>query len=126
MAKSYLIDETGIADAVERTKRQRRSECEESQQKNQGDTETAKSREGCRRLAQPCRNYSHKDQTTDLPRPAQPPRRCDDRGTASGDRLAATQCARLPGSSRQKKLGLTLLSEKPDAGPRRYRISDTV
>ena len=26
----------------------------------------------------------------------------------------------------KKKLGLTLLSEKPDAGPRRYRISDTV
>jgi hypothetical protein len=26
----------------------------------------------------------------------------------------------------KKKLGLTLLSEKPDAGHRRYRISDTV
>ena len=26
----------------------------------------------------------------------------------------------------KKKLGLTLLSEKPDAGPRRYRISNTV
>jgi Protein of unknown function (DUF3489) len=26
----------------------------------------------------------------------------------------------------KKKLGLTLLSEKPDARPRRYRISDTV
>jgi hypothetical protein len=26
----------------------------------------------------------------------------------------------------RKKLGLTLLSEKPDDGPRRYRITDTV
>jgi hypothetical protein len=26
----------------------------------------------------------------------------------------------------KKKLGLTLLSEKPEAGPRRYRIADTV
>ena len=26
----------------------------------------------------------------------------------------------------KKKLGLTLLSEKPDAGPRRYRISNAV
>jgi hypothetical protein len=26
----------------------------------------------------------------------------------------------------KKKLGLTLLSEKPDEGPRRYRVSNTV
>ena len=85
------------------TKRQRRLKCEEKKRKSEG-AETANAQEGCRWHSQQDQTSDQEtDQTTDLPRPAQPPRRCDDRRAASGDRLAATQCARLPGWGRQKE-----------------------
>ena len=42
----------------------------------------------------------------------------------AGDWLAATQRARLPGRRRQEEARSYALSEKPDARPRHYRISD--
>ena len=67
-------------------------------------TETANSQEGCRCQSQQDETCDQEtDKATDLHRPAQPPRGCDDRRAASGDRLAATQCARLPGWGRQKE-----------------------
>ena len=103
MAKSYPVDETRSADAVERTKRQRRPNAKKRSKRAKAPKRQTrrKGAVGTRSQNQTCNQET--DEATDLPRPAQPPRRCDDRRAASGDRLAATQCARLPGWGRQEE-----------------------
>ena len=98
----YPVDETRSADPVERIKRQRRLNAKKR-------SEEQRRRNG--KLAGRVPWLSQQNQTsdretdeaTDLPRPAQPRRRCDHRRAASGDRLAATQCARLSGWRRQEE-----------------------
>ena len=93
MAKSLCVDEP--RSVVERTVRQRRPKATHKSTKVKAPRQGA--RQKCRSLARPCQTRSRKDQTTSLPRPAQPQRRRDGRRAASGDRLATTQRARLPG-----------------------------
>lgn len=127
MPKSDPIDETRSADAVEPTKRQRRLSAK-------GRTEIAKARPkrqarkkgavGKHRGTKPESGKQTKQQTCiDL---------LSGREGATIEQLQAAtgwQAHSVRGflaGAVKKKLGLTLLSEKPDAGPRRYRISNTV
>ena len=78
MAKSNPVDETRIADPVERTKRQRRSNAKKAARNSEG-AETATPQEECRRQSQryqTCKRQT--EQTADMPRPARSPGRCND------------------------------------------------
>jgi hypothetical protein len=123
MPKSYPIDDTRIADAVERTKRPRRLAAKER-------TKTAKapkrqprrkSAVGTRSHVEPAARKTKQQTCLDLLSRRE--------GATIEELQAATGWQQhsvrgfLAGAVR-KKLGLTLLSEKPDAGARRYRISN--
>ena len=126
MAKSYLIDETGIADAVERTKRQRRSNAKKASRKIKATPKRqnrGKGAVGSRSRVKTTATKTKQQTCLDLLSRRE--------GATIEELQAATGWQQhsvrgfLAGAVK-KKLGLTLLSEKPDAGPRRYRISDTV
>jgi hypothetical protein len=126
MPKSNPVDETRIADAVEPTKRQQRSHA-----KKAGRTTNARPKRQARRKGtasrsrtKPATRKQTKQQTCiDL--------LCRREGATIKELQAVTGWQQhsvrgfLAGAVR-KKLGLTLLSEKPDAGLRRYRISKAV
>ena len=126
MAKSHPVDETEKCRRGRATKRQRRPNAKKRSRKAKG-AETANAQEGCRwhsRPYQACDRKQTKQQT------------CLDllsrrEGATIEELQAATGWQQhsvrgfLAGAVK-KKLGLTLLSEKPDAGARRYRISDAV
>ena len=125
MAKSHPIDETRT-DAVERTKRGRRSKIIQTSRKAKAPKrQTRRERPvGTRSRTKPATGKQTKQQTClDL--------LCRQEGATIEELQAATGWQQhsvrgfLAGAVK-KKLGLRLLSEKPDAGPRRYRISDTV
>ena len=125
MPKFYPVEDTRIADAVERTKRQRRLTAKER-------TKTAKApkRQPRRKSAVGTRSRV-KTTATKTKRQT-----CLDllsrrEGATIEDLEQATgwQQHSVRGFlavAVKKKLGLTLLSEKPDTGPRRYRVSNTV
>ena len=125
MAKSHPVDETRI-DAVERPKHQRRSNAKKgSGRAKASKRQTPRKRVvGTRSRAKPATGKQTKQQTCLdlLSRPE---------GATIEELQAATGWQQhsvrgfLAGAIK-RKLGLALLSEKPDAGPRRYRISDTV
>jgi len=125
MAKSHPVDETR-ADAVERPKRQGRFGA-----KKRSTTAKAPKRQtgrkpvtGARSKTKPPTGKQTKQQTCLdlLSRPE---------GATIEELQVATAWQQhsvrgfLAGAVK-KKLGLTLLSEKPGAGPRRYRIASTV
>jgi hypothetical protein len=125
MAKSNPVNETRIADPVEPAKRQPRATV-----KKAGGTAKAQKRRtrrkgalGIRNGTKPAAGKQTKQQMClDL---------LDRREGATIEELEeATGWQKhsvrgfLAGAVR-KKLGLTLVSEKPDAGPRRYRIPNT-
>ena len=126
MAKTNSDEQTGIADPVELTKRQQRSKA-----KKGGKTAKAPKRlprrKGAldtRRRTKPAVRKQTKQQTCiDLLRRKE--------GATIEELQAAIGWQQhsvrgfLAGAVR-KKLGLTLLSERPDEGPRRYRIFDSV
>ena len=125
MAKSNPVDETRIADPVERTKRQRHSNAKKAAgtAKVPKQQRRRKSAVGSRNGTKPASGRQSKQQT------------CLDllgrrEGAAIEDLEEATGWQKhsvrgfLAGAVK-KKLGLTLVSEKPDAGPRRYRIATT-
>ena len=125
MDKSYPVDETRI-DAVERAKRQRRSNA-----RKRSERAKAPKRQTRRKVAIGTRN-----KPTPASRKQTKQQTCLDllsrqEGASIEELQAVTGWQQhsvrgfLAGAIR-KKLGLTLLSEKPDVGPRRYRISDTV
>ena len=125
MAKSHPVDETRIADPVERTKRQRRSNAEKAAgtAKAPKQQRRRKSAVGSRNGTKPASGRQSKQQTC-----------LDLLGRREGATIEDLQQATgwqahsvrgfLAGAVR-KKLGLALASEKTDAGPRRYRIPTT-
>jgi Protein of unknown function (DUF3489) len=125
MAKSNPVDETRIADPVERTKCQRHSNAKKAagRAKAPKQQRRRKSTVGSRNGTKPASGRQSKQQT------------CLDllgrrEGATIEDLEAATGWQKhsvrgfLAGAVK-KKLGFTLVSEKPDAGARRYRILTT-
>jgi hypothetical protein len=120
MAKSHSVDEPRSADAIERTKHQRRPKARRSvkakapkrQTRNNG---AVRSRG---RIKPAAANTKQQVCLDLLNRPE---------GATVAELQAATGWQQhsvrgfLAGAVK-KKLGFTLLTEKPDAGPRRYRI----
>ena len=127
MPKSNPVDETRIADAVEPTKRQRRSHAKKAGRTTKAGPNRQARRKGAsasRSGAKPAIRKQTKQQSC-----------IDLLSRREGATIEALQKATgwqghsvrgfLAGTIR-KKLCLTLLSEKPNAGPRRYRIPNAV
>jgi hypothetical protein len=125
MAKSNPVDETRIADLIEPTKPQSRANVKKARRtkKAQKPQTRSKGAVGSRNGTKPASGKQTKQQTC-----------LDLLGRREGATIEHLQQATgwqkhsvrgfLAGAVR-KKLGLTLVSEKPDAGPRRYRIPNT-
>ena len=125
MAKSHPVDEIR-AHAAERPKRPRRLNAKERSERAKAPKPQMRRTlvVGTRSRTKPTTSKQTKQQT------------CLDllsrqEGTTIEELQAATGWQQhsvrgfLAGAVK-KKLGLTLLSEKPDVGPRRYRVSNTV
>ena len=125
MAKSHSVDEPKSADAVERTKRQRRPKATHKSIKAKAPKRHTRSKSAVRSHSRVKAAAARTKQQVclDLLNRAE--------GATVDELQAATGWQQhsvrgfLAGAVK-KKLGLTLLSEKPDAGPRRYRIADAV
>ena len=125
MAKSQSVDELRSADAVERTKRQRRPKATHTSTKAKGAKRQTRSRSAVRSRGRvkPAAAKTKQQVCLDLLNRAE--------GATIDELQAATGWQQhsvrgfLAGAVK-KKLGLTVLSEKPDAGPRRYRIPNAV
>jgi uncharacterized protein DUF3489 len=126
MAKSYPVDETRIADSVEQTKRQQRSFVKKAGKTTKATPKRQPRRKGGAGTRSRVKSASGKTKQ----------QACLDllsrrEGATIEELQAATGWQQhsvrgfLAGAVR-KKLGLTLTSEKPDAGPRRYCISNMV
>jgi Protein of unknown function (DUF3489) len=120
MAESHSVDEPRSADAVERTKRQRRPKATHKSIKAKAPKRQTRSSRG---RVKPAAAKTKQQVCLDL---------LNRREGATVEELqAATGWQQhsvrgfLAGAVK-KKLGLTLLSEKPDAGPRRYRTASAV
>jgi hypothetical protein len=125
MAKSHSVDEPRSEDAVERTKRQRRPKATHKSIKATAPKRQTRSKSAVRSRGRvkPAAAKTKQQVCLDLlNRPE---------GATVEELQAATGWQQhsvrgfLAGAVK-KKLGLTLLSEKPDAGPRRYRIASAV
>jgi hypothetical protein len=125
MAKSHPVDEPRSADAVERTKHQRRPKATHKSTKVKAPKRQTRSKSAVRSRGRVKLATAKTKQKV-----------CLDllnrrEGATVGELEAATGWQQhsvrgfLAGAVK-KKLGLTLLSEKPDAGPRRYRIASAV
>ena len=125
MAKSNPVDETRIADPAEQAKPQRRANVKKARRIATARKRGTRNKDtvGSRNGTKPASGKRTKQQT------------CLDllgrrEGATIEELVEATgwqgHSVRgfLAGAVR-KKLGLTLVSEKPDAGPRRYRIPNT-
>jgi hypothetical protein len=124
MAKSHFVAEPGSA-AVERTRRQRQPKATHKNIKAKAPNRQTRSKSAVRSRgrAKPAGVKSKQQVCLDLlNRPE---------GATVDELQAATAWQQhsvrgfLAGAVK-KRLGLVLLSEKPDAGPRRYRIASTV
>ena len=123
MPKSNPVDETRIADAVEPTKRQRRLECEEGRQKSEGGRNGRLAGRVPLALAartKPAIKKQTKQQTCLDLLSRQEGATIEELQAATGWQQHSVR-GFLAGAVK-KKLGLTLVSEKPDEEPRRYRI----
>jgi hypothetical protein len=125
MTKSHSIDEPRSADAVARTKRQSRPKATHESIKAKAPKRQTRSKSAVRSHShvKPAAARTKQQVCLDLLNRAE--------GATVDELQAATGWQQhsvrgfLAGAIK-KKLSLTLLSEKPDAGPRRNRISDTV
>ena len=120
MAKSHPVDETRRAGAVGCNKRrQRRSNTKKTSTR----AKAQKGDVGTRSRTKPATKQTKQQACLDL--------LSRQEGATVEELQAATGWQQhsvrgfLAGAVK-KKLGLTLLSEKPDAGPRHYRIASTV
>ena len=125
MVKSNAVDETRIADPAEPAKPQPRADVKKARKlaKAQKRRTRRKGAVGSRNGTKPAAGKQTKQQTC-----------LDLLGRREGATIEELEEATgwqkhsvrgfLAGAVR-KKLGLTLVSEKPDAGPRRYRIPNT-
>ena len=124
MARSHSVDLPRLADAVERTKRQRRPKATHNSIKAKAPKRQMRSKSAVRsRLRVKPATAKTKQVCLDLlNRPE---------GATVEELQAATGWQQhsvrgfLAGAVK-KKLGLPLLSEKPGAGPRRYRVASAV
>ena len=123
MAKSYPVDETKIADAVERTK-QRRLNAKKPCKRAKAPKRQTRGAVGTRSSTKPATRKQTKQQTCLDLLGRQEGATIEDLQAATGWQQHSVR-GFLAGAVK-KKLGLTLLSEKSDAWPRRYRISNTV
>jgi predicted Zn-dependent protease len=126
MTRSHPIDETRIADAVDQTKRQRRLKAKE---KSKG--AKAPKRQTRRKVAVDTRSRTKPAISKQTKQQACIDLLSRQEGATIEELQAATGWQQhsvrgfLAGAVK-KKLGLTLVSEKPDEKPRRYRILDAV
>jgi Protein of unknown function (DUF3489) len=125
MAKSHSVDEPRSAGAVERTKRQRRSNAKKRSERAKAPKRQTHRKSAVRprsRLKssaaktkqQTCLNLLRRQEGTTI----------EELQAATGWQQHSVRGFLAGGV--KIKLGLTLLSEKPDAGPRRYRIANAV
>ena len=125
MAKFHSVDEPKRADAVERTKRQRRSNAKRTSARAKVLKPQTRSKSVLRSRGRVKATATKTKQQICLDLLGRP------EGATVEELQAATGWQQhsvrgfLAGAVK-KKLGLTLLSEKPDAGPRRYRIASAV
>ena len=126
MVKSNPVDETRIAEPVERSKRQRHSNAKKTPRtaKVPKQQRRRKSAVGSRNGTKPASGRQSKQQTCLDLLGRREGATIEDLEEATGWQKHSVR-GFLAGAVR-KKLGLTLISEKPDAGPRRYRIPTTV
>jgi hypothetical protein len=125
MAKSHSVDEPRSADAVERTKRQRRPKATHKSIKAKAPKGQTRSKSAVRSHSRvkPAAARTKQQVCLDLLNRAE--------GATVDELQAATGWQQhsvrgfLAGAVK-KKLRLTLLSQKPDAGLRRYRIASAV
>jgi hypothetical protein len=125
MAKSHSVDETRNAAAVERTKRERRPKTTHKSVKAKAPRHQKRSRSAVRSRGRvkPTAAKTKRQACLDLlNRPE---------GATVEELQAATGWQQhsvrgFMAGAVKKKLGLTLLSEKPGAEPRRYRIVSAV
>ncbi len=125
MAKSHPVDETRTG-AVDRTKRRRRPETNQTSKKAKAPKRQARSKPAApnRNRTKPAAGKQTKQQTCLDLLSRQEGATIEELQVATGWQQHSVR-GFLAGTVK-KKIGLTLLSEKPDAGPRRYRISDPV
>jgi Protein of unknown function (DUF3489) len=124
MAKSNPVDESRIADPVEPAKPQPRGSVKKARKLAKAQRRRTRSKGAVRNGTKPTSGKQTKQQAC-----------LDLLGRREGATIVELRAATgwqehsvrgfLAGAIR-KKLGLPLLSEKSDAGPRRYRISNTV
>jgi hypothetical protein len=125
MARSYPIDETRSEAAVERTKRERRLGVMKSAAAKAPKRQTRmKPVIGARSRIKPAISKHTKQQACLDLLSRQEGATIEELQAATGWQQHSVR-GFLAGAVK-KKLGLTLLSEKLDGEPRRYRISDTV
>jgi hypothetical protein len=125
MAKSHSVDEPKSADAVERPKRQLRPKATHKNIKVKAPKRQTRSKNAVRSHSRvkPGAASTKQQVCLDLLNRA---------GGATVDELQAAtgwqqhSVRGFMAGAVKKKLGLRLLSEKPDTGPRRYRIADAV
>jgi hypothetical protein len=125
MAKSNSVDELRSADAVERTKRQRRAQATHKSIKAKAPKQQMRSKSAVRSCGRVKPGAAKTKQQACLDLLS----RLD--GATVEELQAATGWQQhsvrgFMAGAVKKKLGLTLISEKPDAGPRRYRIASAV
>ena len=125
MAKSNPVDETRIADPVEPAKPQRRANVKKARRtaKAQKRGTRRKGAVGSRNGTKPASGKQTKQQTCLDLLGRREGATIEDLEQATGWQKHSVR-GFLAGAVK-KKLGLTLVSEKPDAGPRRYRIPTT-
>jgi hypothetical protein len=125
MAKSNPVDETRIADPVEPAERQPRVNMKKARKlaKAQKQRTRSKAAVGSRNGTKSATGKQTKQQTCLDLLGRREGATIEELETATGWQKHSVR-GFLAGAVR-KKLGLTLISEKPDAGPRRYRIPTT-
>ena len=123
MAKSNPVDETTIADPVERTKRQRHSNAKKAPRTAKVPKQQRRRKSAVGNGTKPASARQSKQQTCLDLLGRREGATIEDLEEATGWQKHSVR-GFLAGAVK-KKLGLTLVSEKPDAGPRRYHIPTT-
>ena len=125
MDKSHPVDETRI-EAVQRPKRQRRFNANGRSKRAKAPKRQTRPKGGVnpRSRTKPATGKQTKQQTCLDLLSRQEGATIEDLQAATGWQQHSVR-GYLAGAVK-KKLGLTLLSEKPDVGPRHYRVSNTI
>jgi predicted Zn-dependent protease len=123
MTKSHPVDETRIADPVEPAKHQPRANVKKARKLAKAQRRRTRRKGAVRNGTKPASGKQTKQQTCLDLLGRQEGATIEDLQQATGWQKHSVR-GFLAGAVK-KKLGLTLVSEKPDAGPRRYCILTT-